>query len=160
MILESNGTDSREIARCRNQVVGQRAGQQLAVCIVDEVLHKRAAKPLHDPADRLTVQGQRVDDAADILDDQKVEHLDLARPDIDRHMRHRRAVGVGQLVVVLERRVDPQTIRRQIGEGERATIARAGAAIDQLDVIGRAAEPSGGSPPDLFEQRLRALIDR
>ena len=38
------------------QVVGERAGQQLPVLVVDEVLEERAAEALHDGADRLAVQ--------------------------------------------------------------------------------------------------------
>jgi hypothetical protein len=102
----------------------------------------------------------RVDDAADILDDQIVQQLDAARPGVDRHMRRRRPISIGQLVVVGESSVDPQTVRRQFGEGNRAAAADAGAAIHQLDFISRAAKPSGGRPPDLFEQCPRTLEHR
>ena len=55
------------------QVVGERAGEQLAVLVVDEMLEECAAETLHDGADRLAVQGHRIDDAADVLDRDVVE---------------------------------------------------------------------------------------
>jgi hypothetical protein len=48
--------------------------------IIDEVLHEGAAQPLDQAADRLAVQCQRVNDAADILDDETVGQFDVARP--------------------------------------------------------------------------------
>ena len=107
------------------------------------------------------MQGQGVNYAADILDDQKVQQLDVTGPGVDRHMRRCRAIGIGQLVVVGESSIDPQTLARQFGEGKRTAVADAtGAAIDQLDFFGRAAEPRGGRCPDLFEQQLRSLEHR
>jgi hypothetical protein len=88
--FEGHRADSRAIGRRRDQVVGQIAGLQLPVSVLDEVLHKGSAEPPHDPADCLTVQCQRIDDAADILDDQIVQQLDSTRPRVHCHMRRRR----------------------------------------------------------------------
>jgi len=49
MVFKGNRANSREVGRRRDQVVGQCAGQQLAVCVVDKVLHKRAAKACTTP---------------------------------------------------------------------------------------------------------------
>ena len=46
-----------------DQVISQIAGQQLAVCVIDEVLEEGAAQSLDNAADRLAVQCQWVDDA-------------------------------------------------------------------------------------------------
>jgi hypothetical protein len=46
---------------------------------MDEVLKEGAAQPLDHAAYRLPVQCQRVDDAADILDDATVEQLTHTR---------------------------------------------------------------------------------
>ena len=64
------------------------------------------------------MQCQRVDDAANILDDETVEQFDIARSRGDRDMRRRRSVGVGQPVVVAECRRDPQADRRQLAKRE------------------------------------------
>ena len=74
------------------------------------------------------MQCQRVDDTADILDDKIVQQLDAARARVDRHMRRRRPISVGQLVVVREGSIDPQTVRREFGEGNRAAVLYANVA--------------------------------
>jgi len=50
-----------------------------------------AAQPLNQAADRLAVQCQRIDDAADILNDKTVEQFDIARPRVDRDMGRSRS---------------------------------------------------------------------
>ena len=82
--------DRREVARGRQQIVGERAGQELAVLVVDEILQQRAAEPLHDRADGLAVQRQRIDDAADVLDRHVVDAARRGRS-WDRPRRGRRA---------------------------------------------------------------------
>ena len=97
------------------------------------MLQEGAAQPLDHAADRLAVQGQRVDDATDILDDEAVKQFDIAGPRVDRDMRRGRSVSVGQPVVVTERRCDPQAGRGLLvgwsashGVGQaRAMMARA-----------------------------------
>jgi ABC transporter transmembrane protein len=93
VVLERNRPDLRKIGRRRDQVVCQVAGQQLPACVIDEVLEKGATQSLDHAADRLPVQCQRIDDAADILDDETVEQFDIAGPRIDRDMRGGRSVG-------------------------------------------------------------------
>jgi len=61
-------------------------------------------------------------------------------------MRRRRSVGVGQPVVVAECRRDPQAVRRQLGECQRAPVGGAGASIRQFDLFG----------PSLREKREQA----
>ena len=46
----------REIRRRRQQVVGKRAGQELARAVIDQMFEERAAEALYDRADHLTVQ--------------------------------------------------------------------------------------------------------
>jgi len=55
------------------------------------VLQEGAAQPLNQAADRLAVQCQRIDDAADILNDKTVEQFDIARPRVDRDMGRSRS---------------------------------------------------------------------
>ena len=62
-----------------------RAGQQLAVLVVDRVLQQRLADALGDAALHLALDDHRVDDAADVVDRDEVHHLDDAgvRVDLD-----------------------------------------------------------------------------
>jgi hypothetical protein len=56
VVLERNRPDLRKIGRRRDQVVGEVAGEQLPICVIDEVLQKGTAEPLNHAADRLAVQ--------------------------------------------------------------------------------------------------------
>ena len=67
MQLQHDCANAREVARSGDKVVGKRAGEELAVLIVDQVFEKRAAKPLHHGAHGLTLQHQRIHDPARIL---------------------------------------------------------------------------------------------
>jgi hypothetical protein len=98
LLLERHRPDVGEVAGGRQEIVGERAGQQLTLGVVDEMLQERAAETLHDGADRLPVQGERVDDAADVLDRHVVDELDMAGLGVDRDMRGMGAVAVGALV--------------------------------------------------------------
>src|SRR6185437_4236290 len=106
MVFRCNGANPREIGRGRDQVIGEIAGEQLAVSVIRKVLQKGAAEALDRAADCLSMQGQWIDDAADILDDETVEQLDMACSRIDRYMRRCRPVSVGQPVVVPECGID------------------------------------------------------
>ena len=53
----------------RNEVVGERAIDELASLAVEAFLEEGGAEPLHDAAADLLVHQQRIDDAAAILDD-------------------------------------------------------------------------------------------
>ena len=88
-----------------------------------------------------SLQCQRIDDAPDILDDETVEQFDIARSRVDRDMRRGRSVGIGHPVVFAERRSDPQAVRRQLGERERAPVGTAGMSIRQFDLLGGTAQP-------------------
>src|SRR5262249_55383575 len=73
--FERDRPDARKVARRRQEIVGERAREQLSVFIVDEMFEERAAETLHDGAHDLPVQGQRVDDAPGVLDRDVVEEL-------------------------------------------------------------------------------------
>src|SRR6476620_3160846 len=72
-VFQHDGADVREVAGGRDKVVGERAGQELGLLVVDKMLHHGTAQPLHRRAYGLTVYRQRVDDAAAILDDDIVD---------------------------------------------------------------------------------------
>src|SRR5260370_5303042 len=65
--LERYRTNMRKIRSRRQQIVGERSGQQLTVLVIDEMLEKGATKTLDDRTDRLSMQRQRIDDAADVF---------------------------------------------------------------------------------------------
>src|SRR5262249_39470448 len=98
LFLKCNRPDAWEIVSRREQIIGERSRQQLALLIIYEVLQERAAKPLDNRTHHLAVQGQGIDDAANVLDRDIIKHLDMARLYIDCDMGSMRAVAVGALV--------------------------------------------------------------
>ena len=83
----------------------------MSVPVIDEMLQEGAAKALNDRSDGLSVQGQRIDDASDILDRDVVEKLDPAGLGVHRNMGGMCAIAVGALVAGIGR------LRRRSGEG-------------------------------------------
>src|SRR5262249_42937493 len=150
-VLEGNGSDVRKIGRGRDQVIGERARQQLPVRIISEVFHEGAAQALDRGAKHLAVQGQRIDDAPDILDDEILEDLDPAGARIDGDMRGGSTVSISVLMVVLEASFGFEARGRQFGERYRAAIARGCSFVGHLDLGWRAAEAGSRCSPDLFE---------
>ena len=67
----------RHHVRLGNRVVAQRAGQQLAVVVVDRAFVERLGHALGDAAVDLAIDDQRVDDVADIVDRDVAEYFDL-----------------------------------------------------------------------------------
>ena len=63
------------------------------------MLEEHAAQALHHRAERLAGGGERVDNAADVLDHQIVNEFDLTRSCIDCNMSGCSAVGVRVVVV-------------------------------------------------------------
>ena len=148
----------RIVGRERHQVVGERGDQQLAVLVVGDLLGEDAAEPLHRRADHLPVQRLRIDDAADVVDHDVVEHLDTAGARIDRDMGDRGAVGVG-------RSSNCRTCRRP--RARRAPPASRGGRPARwrrprasVTVVGRDAEALAGGRAHLLDQRVRGLHDR
>src|SRR6516225_9663164 len=99
VIFQDNSADVGEVAGGGDEIIGERAGQQLALLIVDEMLHHGAAEPLHHRADRLPVHRQGIDDAPAIRDHHVVDELDVAELGIDRHVGGMGAVCVSVLLV-------------------------------------------------------------
>ena len=89
----------RKLAGCRQQIVRQRSGQRLSVPVIPKVLEKSAAKALNDGTENLTVQGRRIDDAADILHGHIIENVDVAAARIDGYVGGVRAVTVCELLL-------------------------------------------------------------
>ena len=120
--FERDRADHGIIGRDRDQVIRERGRQQLPVRIVGDLLAEHAAQALHRGADHLAVQCHRVDDAADIVDHDIVDDLDMAGLGIDRDMGDRGAVGVGRLGIVRERAVglEPDADRSAPRGGRRA----------------------------------------
>ena len=70
-----------------DQIIRKRARQHLTILVIDEMLEKCATEPLDDGADRLTMQGQRIDDPACILDRHVVDDVDVLLLGIHRDVR-------------------------------------------------------------------------
>ena len=77
-------------------VVHVGAGQQLAVLVIDRVLAQRLADALHDPAMRLAIDQQRVDDRAEIIDESIADDLDHAGLGVDLDLGDVAAIGEGR----------------------------------------------------------------
>ena len=67
----------RHVAGSRHHVVGQRAGQQLAIRIISDVLKQYAAEALCGAAGNLALDQQWVDDDAAIMGDRIFVDPDL-----------------------------------------------------------------------------------
>ena len=67
-----------EIVRVRHGVIHERAGDELAGFVVDDMLHQRLAGALRDAAVDLAVQQQRVELDAEVVDHGIAHDLDLA----------------------------------------------------------------------------------
>ena len=78
--------EDRQVVGARHRVVHERAGQQLARClVVDAALEHRLADALREAAVHLALDDHRIDDVAEVVD--RDEALDLAcagvRVDLD-----------------------------------------------------------------------------
>ena len=99
-----------------------RAGHQLTVVVVVRAFVERLGNPLRDAAMELTVDDQRVDDVADIVDRDVSDRLDLTRIAIDldhADVRAERERAVRRIVVgrLIEERLHPA--RQVVGDAGR-----------------------------------------
>ena len=85
--------DLGNFARGRRQVIGQRAGEDVAFVAVDDLLQQRIADALRDAAMDLAVRDHRIDDAAGILGHEEFLDRDVAGLDVDLDDRHVAGVG-------------------------------------------------------------------
>ena len=142
-LLQGEDADVREIGRGRHEIIGERAGQELSLLVVDETFEEHAAQPLHDGPQRLPVQGLGIDDAPDILHGDVIDHLDVPGARVDRDVCGVRTVAVGALAA-REAALGEEAERRKRGElrpGDRSPVGGHGAlALDRRDFFGRAAE--------------------
>ena len=98
VVLQGVRADDGEVGRGGEEIIGERAGEELALEVIGEVFEQRATEPLHDGADGLAVQGQRIDDAADIFDGHVIDQRDMAGAGIDRDMGGVGAVGISAVL--------------------------------------------------------------
>src|SRR5256885_16385475 len=75
--------ERRHVVRLRQRVVHQRRREELAVVAVDDAFEQRLADPLGDGAVDLTLDDQRVDDGAAVLDEGVAPESDAPRLAID-----------------------------------------------------------------------------
>ena len=106
--------------------------------VVDKVLEERAAQPLHQRADHLALQRQRIDDPAGVLHHDIIDDLHLTDLRVDRHMRGLRAVAVGVLLV--EKGAFPGQARER-GQRQRLAVRAADLILGEPDLGGRASKP-------------------
>src|SRR6266567_7755890 len=102
--FERDRPDARKVACRRQEIVGERAREQLSVFIVDEMLQERAAETLHDGAHDLAVQGQRVDDAPGVLDRDIVEEFHVAGLRSEEHTSELQSQSISYAVFCLKKK--------------------------------------------------------
>ena len=127
-----------------HRVVEERAGQQLAVLVVDHRLVERPAEALRRAAVELALDDRRVERPADVLGDDVVEDRDRAGlavdPDVDEVGRgQRREDRRDRAAVALERlEVGGEAVERRadLGQGQAALgrPLRPDRAVDELEV--------------------------
>ena len=167
--------DIRYLARRRQHVVHERAGEQLAVGIVIEFLQQRAADALGSAADDLPLHQHRIDDHAAVVRDGVFVDSHASEFDIDLEHRRMRRIGPGdrgRLVVIslLQPGIHagrPPVIPAGPGcprhLGERHFGARhaddADAVLAELEVAGRAFQEIGGDGEHLGAQPFARAVD-
>ena len=85
--------DGRDFARRRRQIIGERAGENVASLAVDDLLQQRVADALGDAAMDLAVRDHRVDDAAGILGHQELLDRYMTSVDVDPDDRDMTRIG-------------------------------------------------------------------
>ena len=134
-MLQRNRADPWEIGGNWERVVGQTAGQELPIRIVDEVFHEGAAEALYSRADHLAMQGQRVDDPANILDDNIVDEVYPTCLGIDGDVRGSRTIGIGEPLIIRKAGIGLEPVGCQFRQRDRVTVLGPGSAIDNLDLL-------------------------
>ena len=89
--------DRRQVVGARQAVIGQRAGHELARFGIENAMFEhRLAYPLRDAALHLAAQQQRVDDRAEIVDDEIAQDLDMPGLGVDLDLADMAAIGKGR----------------------------------------------------------------
>ena len=156
--LGAVGLERRDLGRGGQRVVDERAGDQLAVLVVDDLLVQRLADAVGHAAVHLAVDQHRVDGRAAVVDRHPALDLDLAGLHV--HVDHARVRAEREHEVLrvverglLEARLDVgrQLVRRDVRSagdlGHRHRLVGRAAhlelAVGQLDVLGRGLQQRG-----------------
>src|ERR1700716_1390746 len=100
-LLGQDHLDAGRLARARHQVIGEAGGQRIAALVVEKFLVERAAEPLGEAADDLSLDQDRIDGTADVVADDVA--LDRHAAGLAVHANHRDMGAVGiDLVVDVE----------------------------------------------------------
>ena len=127
--------EARRVLRPWQGVVGEGAGQQLALLVIDGALHNCLAEPLHDAAMRLALDQQRIDDRAEVVDHEVAHQLDRARLGIDLDLADMTAVGERRRRRVGDMR-DIERLRHVVRQRERwRPLSEVAGALAQAPVL-------------------------
>ena len=113
--------ERRHVGGARHGVIHERAGEQLAVAVVDRLFHQRLADALHHAAVQLAFDDQRIDDGAEIVDAGIFGDLDDAGFRIDLDFGDMAAVGIGRGAGSVADMGDVEGLRR-VGRRLRAVV--------------------------------------
>ena len=157
----------------RQRVVGEAAGDRLAVLVVDDVLEQRLADALHDAAMALALDQQRIDDRAEVVDHGVLHHLDTAGVGIDLDLGDMAPLGKADGAASwtwLTSSVagtpsgsfmPPRSLLGQLHDADAAVGADDGEAAEpELDVGGRGLQRHAGDLLALVDHLVGGLDDR
>src|SRR5260370_4826151 len=89
--------DPRHLARGRQRIVQEAAGERLSVRIVERLLVQSIAQSVGDPTQNLTLDNKGIDDVAAIVADYVAHDLDLAAVRVDVQHAHGAAPAQARL---------------------------------------------------------------
>src|SRR5262245_45604565 len=120
----------------RHAVVHEAAGEQLSgLAIVDLVFQQRLAETLHDPAVNLAANDQRIENAAEVVDDEIAVDHHLAGFRVYLQLADMRAVGMtGRIGAEAATRLE--TDAELVGEGSHRRIGGLGDVDDGDRLVG------------------------
>ena len=131
--------DRRHLGRTGQAVIGERGAYQLAVAVVDRLLHQDGAESLNDAAEHLALGQQRVDDRACIINGGQPSDGQRAGGAVDLDHRRVRARPEYHLGLEPDLRVEAAHAGRDFGQRDR---------------------PAGPSARGLLQDPIRRLHER
>src|SRR5215467_12596754 len=84
IVFRDDAAQVGKVGRSRQQIVGERAGQELTLVVILQMLEAGTPEALYHRANHLTTERERVHGTTYILHDDIVDDLDLAELGIDR----------------------------------------------------------------------------
>src|SRR5262249_59831348 len=88
------GLERAQPGQWRAKEIGKSRRQRIAVLVIGELLHQRAAESLGEPTDNLPLDQSRIDGAANVVGDHVSLDANAAGFTINPHEREMDAIGI------------------------------------------------------------------